>query len=298
MAKMELLELPKIVEAEPVVADEAEDGAPAMDVAEDDFAAAQEDGAEDREDNNGQQASQNKQREPKIPRPRFDEVVEQKNAFQQESKTLREEVRKLQWQIEQRDLAIQRLMTLDDAKGQKEDEEDDEVLDTALEKKVNERLSRFEQQAIASAVENELATASEPDIANARAWYVAANAASLLDRAEALGVQISKEDALRQAVVATDQELQTIYAANPRRGVVTKYLYSQAKKNGYNAKKSASSEKMDMAAMNKLREQAGGTPAQKASVRTGPAIKDWKQQLKEKNKLAGISDALLKKWGF
>lgn len=227
-----------------------------------------------------------KPRSKMIPRSRFDEVNEKARRAETEKQ-------QLEWRVQQLESALEKAVGLS---GEEPQEEDDEVIDTALEKKIQDKFAKLEKQQMDVAINAELRSAPYDDIEQAKAWYVAANAASMLERAKYANINVTKEQALQAAVEAVNDEMKALYQRNPQPGALSEYIYRQAKYMGYSGDKPEKKSTVNMKAVDKLRREAGAPAVQKEGVLPGGGNVDWKADLKKRNKDAGISENYLKKW--
>lgn len=226
-----------------------------------------------------------KPRSKMIPRSRFDEVNEKARRAEAEKQ-------QLEWRVQQLESALEKAVGL---RGE-DPEEEDEVIDTALEKKIQDKFAKLEKQQLDVAINAELRSAPYEDIDQAKAWYVAANAANMLERAKYANINVTKEQALQAAVEAVNEEMKALYQRNPQPGALSEYIYRQAKYMGYSVDMPEKKSTVNMKAVDKLRREAGAPAVQKEGVLPGGGNVDWKTDLKKRNKDAGISETYLKKW--
>lgn len=241
-----------------------------------------EDAAQDEDSAEDDGVEEKPKRSKMIPRDRFDEVNEK-------AKQMEQEKLRLEWQLEQERLANKRLLGLaeDDSKEQSED---DEILDTALDKKYSQKFEQLEQKQIDTAIETELSTISAkvPELLDAHTHLIGALANQAAVRAKAAGYDFTPEQIYAYAKDQVDSELRIVKS---RGGSAAEFIYQAAQASGYRPK--AASQKKDsvvnMKEVNRLREEAGAPAIQRQSVKTG-AADAIKAKIRAENKAAGIDE--------
>lgn len=226
-------------------------------------------------------AEEKPKRSKMIPRDRFDEVNEK-------AKQMEQEKLRLEWQLEQERMANKKLLGLADDKAQPE--EDDEVLDTALEKKFSSKFEQLEQKQIDTAIETELSTISAkvPELIEAHTHLISALANQTAVRAKSAGYDFTPEQIYAYAKGQVDSELRVVKS---RGGSAAEFIYQAAQASGYQPKAAGQNKDsvVNMKEVNRLREEAGAPAIQRQSVKTG-AADAIKAKIRAENKAAGIDE--------
>lgn len=192
------------------------------------------------------------------------------------------ELQQIKWQLEQERLANQKLLGL----SQAEPEEDNEVLDTVVDKKVE----ALREQIINQAIESELsaANAQNPKMLDAHMHLLGSLTHEMMLAAQSAGYNITQEQAYNQAKENLDGALKQIKSRN---GSVANYIYQSSVMRGFQEKTSEKQEnKVNMKAVKELRERAGAPAIQKQAFQPG-VDSDIKAEIRKQNKEMGISEA-------
>lgn len=252
---------------------------------------AEEQGLEgdDSKDEEAETASETK-RSKMMPRARFDEVNERMKQAEARSQ-------ELEFKLNQQAAAFEKILAKMNGETQ-EAEADDEILDEALAKKMDERFNKLNEATITQAINNDVALArqSVPDIDNAYQYLLAASAHRIMQRAEFAGHKMSEVDAINYAQKLVNDDLKTIKQNNPSANVGS-YLYIEAQNMGYQTSAGQKAQpNVNMKAVQKARQQAGAPAIDKESVSVG--INDAIQKEYKKLKESGMDADYLAKWGI
>jgi hypothetical protein len=235
---------------------------------------------------------QQKKRAERIPRARFDEVNEAKRNAEERS-------RRLEWELEQQREANKLL--LKKAMGaQPEPEDDNEVLDTVLEKKLGGELEQLKTQQVVMAVQADVAATAPADFDDAFGLFVAGSALKLINDAQALGYDIDQQSALAEAEKQAYQQMLEVYKRNPKRGNVVNYIYNQAKLLGYTPKASGQAPKngVNMNAVDRARREAGAPTIHREAVQMTTSQTQVDAQRSKALRAEGLEDKYLKQFGL
>lgn len=214
-----------------------------------------------------------------IPRDRFDEVNERLKAIESQ-------YQQTQWQLDQERLANQKLLGLS-----KEPEiEEDEVLDTTLEKAVNGKLSALEAKMVDSAIETELSIvrSQAPELLDAHYHLISSLVNQSAVKAKAAGYTVTPEQLYEYAQGQINEELRVIKA---RGGSAAEFIYQAAQANGFTPKTAGKKQEsvVNMKEVKRLREEAGAPAIQRQALKVG-AGDAIKAKIRADNKEKGIDE--------
>jgi len=263
---------------------------PQEDVQEDDGEQVIEEVVEEQQEEvqaEGEQQELEKPRAKRIPRERFDEV----NKARAEAE---ERARMAEWKAQQQEEANRKLLALLSGEQPEAQEPEDEVFDTALEKKLSAKLEAMEQQQVAIALEHELQAADSrnPEFRDAVQHWANVTAQGLITRAMIEGEKLSASQAMQYAKTIIDKTLRDTYAKRPQAGLVEAFVMAEARRLGLPAKKAskAGENSVNMKALNELRETAGAPITERQSVQVAGSASNV-DELVRRNKELGIDES-------
>jgi len=163
-------------------------------------------------------------------------------------------------------------------KAAEAEDEDDDIVDTALDKKLTSKIEKLEHQmetkAFTEALHAADAIGRKQDAAyeDATDFVYFATASRIIAEATAVGEEISVEDAVLEAKKSLAPVLYRIYQkSNGNPAALSTYVLTQARALGFTAKSKTAeagrgASKVNMEAVNRAREQAGAPVVKRESV--------------------------------
>ena len=231
-----------------------------------------------------------------IPRNRFDEVNER--ARQADARA-----QELEYKLNQQTEAFNKLMAKLSGESSDASEDDDEILDTALEKKVEGKFSKIEERDFERTKAQEIAYLG----ANSGEVYekaVAAIAIEVMENEQGYGRNLDIAQAESLARQIADKQMRTMYAENAKPGAIARALSRKAQQLDYMLSQNDNTKQplpkkvngVNMKSVEKARQQAGAPSIEKEAVTMQP--NNIVASEIKKAREAGYSDDYLSQFGF
>jgi hypothetical protein len=210
----------------------------------------------------------------------------------------------LELQLEQQRQANRELVELlTGAKKQPEPEQDDDVLDEALARKVDERFSKLEERQFEEVRDRELSyLGGEQGEAYQKA--IAAAAIGVMRKHQAVGRSIDMLQAEKLAKTAIEAEMKSLHKSGVKSGAIAQEIANAARYYDFLVGQHTAEKPLqktaggvNMKKVEEARQKAGAPTIDKGSVNLSGGMDVYNAELK-KVKESGVSDDYLRKIGF